>query len=73
MATKHPRRNITFDAQTDAVLAFLAKQENKSVSAVTKELVLEALDRREDLFLSTLAEQRESKAQKRIPHDKAWK
>lgn len=73
MPTQNPRVNITFEPATVVVLLSLAKQEHKSLSGLTKELVLEALDRREDRVLSALAETRERKAVGTIKHDDAWK
>ncbi len=53
----------------------LAKREKKSVAGLTKELVLDALERREDLALSLLAEQREQehKGKKNKSHADAWR
>ncbi len=73
MPTKNPRVNITFEPSTVAILLSLAKQEHMSLSNLTKELVLEALDRREDRVLSAIAEARDCKSVKTISHDDAWK
>ena len=73
MSTKHPRINITFEEATVALLSELALQENKSVSGLTKELVLEALERREDMFLSAIAEVRDRVISKKVKHNDAWK
>ena len=73
MATKNPRLNVTFDQAMMSVLTSLAKQEHKSISSLTKELILEALDRREDKSLSSIAESRDNDSQKLVSHDKAWK
>ncbi len=77
MPSKNPRLNITFNEADAVILASLAKQEKKSISRLAKELILEALDRREDFALSALADAREEetskKAQKRISHENAWK
>jgi len=51
----------------------LAKQEHTSLSNLAKELVLEALERREDKALSAIAETRDTKKAKRIKHEDAWK
>ena len=74
MPTANPRLNITFLPETAALLARLAKHEKKSVASLTKELVLDALERREDVALSLLAEQREheQKGKKTIAHARAW-
>jgi hypothetical protein len=73
MPTKHPRINITLPESTAGILADLAEQENISIASVAKELILEALERREDKVLSALAETRDTKTAKRIKHDDAWK
>ncbi|MCF7799606.1 hypothetical protein K9M16_01245 [Candidatus Babeliales bacterium] len=73
MPTKNPRINITFEIAYAEQLAFLAKQENKSISSLAKELILEALERREDMLLSSLAESRDIKKAKRVKHEDAWK
>jgi uncharacterized protein (DUF1778 family) len=73
MPTKNPRINITLEESTAGLLAQLAKQEHKSVSNIAKELVLEALERREDRVLSAIAEARDVIKTKRIKHDDAWK
>ena len=55
MTSKNPRINVTFKAETAGILAHLAKQEDKSIASVVRDLVLEALERKEDLSLSELA------------------
>ncbi len=73
MPTQNPRINITVDPATADVLSDLAEQENLSVSSLTKQLILDALERREDILLSNLAELRDKDANKGlINHDKAW-
>lgn len=73
MPTQNPRINVTFEIATAKLLTHLARHEHKSVSSLAKELILEALERREDMVLSTLAEVRETKTVKRIKHEDAWK
>ena len=73
MPTKKPRVNVTFDISMASVLAKLAKKEQKSVASLAKELILEALDRREDMVLSNLADRRDSKSYKNVKHKDAWK
>ncbi len=72
MATKNPRINVTFEKETAALLAQLAKKRGTSIASITKELVLDALERQEDIALSKLAESRDTKKTKRIPHKDAW-
>ena len=73
MPTKNPRINITLKDSTAGLLSRLAKHEHRSVSSLTKELILEALARREDIALSSLAEIRDIPKAKRIKHTDVWK
>lgn len=73
MPTKNPRVNVTFEEATAEFLTELAKQEDKSVSSLVKELIIEALERREDLALSAIAEIRDVQHTKKIGHKDAWK
>lgn len=75
MTTKHPRVSVTFDATTLQVLGSLSERERKSLSNIAKELICEALERREDIALSKIAEDAEkrSKRTKTISHEDAWK
>lgn len=73
MPTKNPRINITLEESTAGLLLSLAEHEHKSVSSLAKELVLEALERREDRILSAIAEVRDTSKAKRIKHSDAWK
>jgi predicted DNA-binding protein len=77
MPTKKPRYNITFNSSEVNILATLAKKHNQSISSIAKELILEALERHEDMALSALADARveesEKKGKKRVSHEKAWK
>ena len=59
MATKNPRINVTFEQATVGLLSQLAQQQKTSVSSLVKELALEALEMREDLYLSKLAQERD--------------
>ena len=72
MPTKLPRLNITLENDLMTIVTTLAKQEQKSVSKLAKELVMEALERREDRVLSALAEVRDTKKAKRVRHADAW-
>ena len=73
MPTTNPRINITLDEHHARELAQLAKHEHKSVSALARELIFDALERREDMMLSTIADQRDTKTAKRVKHTDAWK
>ena len=73
MPTKNPRINITLEESVAGILSSLADHEHKSVSSLAKELIFEALERREDMNLSAIAEIRDKPKAKRIKHDDAWK
>lgn len=73
MPTKNPRVNITLEESLADILSSLAKGEKKSISSLAKELIFEALERREDLNLSAIAEIRDIPKAKRIKHSDAWK
>lgn len=77
MPTKKPRLNITLELIEANVLTGLAKKQNKSIAGFAKELILEALELREDRVLSAIADQRMEEAGKKshnmVSHEKAWK
>jgi len=73
MPTKNPRVNVTFEPQLNDQLSLLAENEHKSISKLIKELVIEALEKREDIYLSAIAERRESNHQAIVSHEDAWK
>ncbi len=73
MPTHNPRVHVTFEPSTADILSSLAKQEHKSQASLIRELVIEALERREDRALSHLAEVRDVKDPKTVKHDDAWK
>lgn len=72
MPTKSPRINMTLEESLSAILVQLAKQEHKSISNMAKELVIEALERREDVALSAIANLRDKTKAKRIKNEDAW-
>ncbi len=72
MATKNPRINVTFEETTANLLSQLAHQEHKSIASLVRELVLEAFEMREDLYLSKVAENLDKKGAKTYGHDDAW-
>jgi len=72
MTTKNPRINVTFEEATAGLLASLAHHEHKSVSKLVRELALEALEMREDFYLSKVAEKLDQEGVKTYGHDEAW-
>jgi predicted DNA-binding protein len=83
MATKHRRPkgsrqkriNVTFKPSTLHAVSFLAEKEDTSLSNITQELVEQALEMREDIYLSRIAEEAEirAKGKARISAEKVWK
>lgn len=73
MPTKNPRLNIVLSKAILQMLTEIAKKEDKSLSIIAQELIIEALDRHEDLLLSGIAMKREQKCKRTVSHDKAWK
>jgi hypothetical protein len=73
MPTKNPRINVTFEETTAGLLVYLAAQENISVASLVRELTLEALEIREDLYLSKIARELDKEEVKTYSHDEAWK
>lgn len=73
MPTKNPRINITVEEFIANLLSQLAEKEHKSIATISKDLILEALERREDMSLSAIAQIRDTKKTKRIKHSDVWK
>lgn len=75
MTTKHKRINVSFKPQTAQALLRLSKKNETSLSHITQELVEEALELREDIYLSRLAEEAEKRAKGKpsVSADKLWK
>lgn len=73
MSIKNPRINVTFEETTANFLSSLAIQEHKSVAGLVRELTLEALEMREDSYLSKVAEKIDINGVKVYSHEDAWK
>lgn len=73
MPTKNPRLNVVLTKVILQALTEIAKHEDKSLSVVAQELIVEALDRHEDLLLSDFAMKRESQSKRTVAHDRAWR
>ena len=72
MPTTKKRTNITVDDRTYEALERLSGERKQSVAGVGLSLIEEALEYQEDLHFSRIADDRLSRKQKRIPHQKAW-
>jgi len=73
MTIKSSRINVTFEETISNMLTNLAIKENKSTSKLVRELTLSALEMREDLYLSNLAETLDKDGVKTYSHSEAWK
>jgi predicted DNA-binding protein len=73
MTTKKARLSIALTSAVMQALAELARNEEKSLSAMARELIIEVLERHEDLRLSDLALKREFPSRGAFPHEKSWK
>ena len=73
MPTKLQRISLSVEAELAKDLEYLAKKNNKSVAGFAKELILEALELREDLYLSKLANELDVEGAKIISNEEFWK
>jgi predicted DNA-binding protein len=73
MPTLKSQIQVVFEDSTASVLTQLASQEQKTVGDLVRELTLEALEKREDFYLSKLAEKLDQPDVKTYSHDEAWK
>lgn len=71
--TKNPRINVTFDDREAGLLAALAIEKNQSLASLVRELTMEAIDLREDAYLSKLAAKLDIDGAKTYSHKDAWK
>jgi predicted DNA-binding protein len=72
MPTAKRRINITVEDRTYEALKQLSGKRDQSVAGVGLSLIEEALEYQEDLHFSRIADERLSKKQKRVSHEKAW-
>lgn len=73
MATKNQRINVTLDREQLDVLKAIALTKDKSLSNVAQQLIIEALDKHEDMALSQLADARDHEKSDLVSHEDAWK
>jgi len=72
MPTINPRINIVTNIELHKAICHIAKTEDISLSAAAKELIIEALDKREDRFLSDIANVRDKDSAKIVSHKNIW-
>lgn len=73
MTTTKKRINITADADVEAALIRSAKRDKLPVTTKATELLRLALELEEDVVLGFLANERFSKRERYLSHEKAWK
>jgi predicted DNA-binding protein len=73
MATNKPRVNITLNEEIAVVLKKIAAKEGKTVSGLSKDMILHSLELREDMALSKLAESLDDRTENLYSHQDAWK
>jgi len=74
MPTKNPRINIVLEEPLYRIIREMAEKDGLSMSNLSRDLIREALELREDVALAALAEERDAtlKAADRLDHDDAW-
>jgi predicted DNA-binding protein len=72
MPTAKKRINITVDDDIYDALERLSGDRDQSVAGVGLSLIEQALEYQEDIYFSRVADERLSRKEKRIPHEKAW-
>ena len=72
MPTAKKRINVTVDDRTYDALRKLSGRREQPISAVSLELIQEALERQEDIYFSKVADERLGKKQRRVSHEDAW-
>ncbi len=74
MPTKNPRINVVLDKPLYQNIQFLAKKDGVSLSTKLRDLIKEALDVQEDVYLTKVAEKREKsfKDSRAFSHEEVW-
>jgi predicted DNA-binding protein len=74
MPSKNPRVNVVLDDHLFRNVQLLAKREGVSLSTKVRDLVKEALEIQEDLYLASFAETRERTFKKSVAlsHEETW-
>lgn len=64
---------LNFEASTTKILLHLAHKENKSMEILVKDLIIKALEYREDQVLLKISEARDVPNARRVTHHQFWK
>lgn len=73
MATNKKRINVTLDSDLEFLIETLANRDQMSQSSKAVQLIRMAIELDEDEVLNQLAQRRDDKKAKFIPHDQSWK
>jgi len=73
MPNKNPRISMVVENEIYEIIHSLSKRNGMSHSAITRELVLEAIESREDVALLKIIEDREMETKNEyLPHEDVW-
>ncbi len=74
MPAKNPRINVVLDAPLYKNVKILANKDGVSLSTKVRDLLREAMEIQEDIYLATFAEKREKKMKisSALTHKKVW-
>lgn len=72
MVTENPRIQVTLDNETSALLATMASNSSRSLSATAADLIREALELHEDAALSEFADKRLKETKSWVSHEQVW-
>ena len=74
MPAKNPRINIVLDMSLYKNVQFLAEKDGVSLSSKARELLKEAMEIHEDIYLSAIAEERERtfNIASALTHEEVW-
>jgi hypothetical protein len=75
MPTRNPRVNIIVEQPLYMAMHDLANSEGVSMSAIARDLILEAIELREEVALATLADKRMKSFDRKasLSHEDVWK
>ena len=74
MPAKNPRINVVLDDPIYRYVQFLAEKDGVSLSTKVRDLIKEALETDEDIYLAAFAEEREKSLDESsvLSHDETW-
>lgn len=74
MPASNPRINVVLDASLYKNVQFLAEKDGVSLSTKVRDLLKEALEVQEDIYLATFAESRENTwdESRSLTHEDTW-